>query len=74
MPCAAAELSFGQLTRRSDDRGSDESVRAALQQAFLAVEKGFFEMIDESLAQRAMLLSEIPEVNRRLNSMHSRAQ
>ena len=61
----AAELSFGQLTRRG---GSDESVRAALQQAFLAVEKGFFEMIDESLAQRAMLLSEIPEVTRPIHS------
>ncbi|XP_037090762.1 TGF-beta-activated kinase 1 and MAP3K7-binding protein 1-like [Pollicipes pollicipes] len=52
-----AELSFGQLTRRGS---SDESVCVALQQAFLAVEKGFFEMIDEALAQRAMLLSEIP--------------
>jgi len=53
-----AELSFGQLSRRGGS--ADESVRAALQQAFLAVEKGFFETIDEALAQRAMLLSEIP--------------
>ncbi|KAG8233344.1 hypothetical protein J437_LFUL010894 [Ladona fulva] len=53
----AAEILLGQLSGKS----SDEEVREILRQAFIAVEKGYLESIDDRLAQRTGLRCEIPQ-------------
>lgn len=53
-----AELLLGQL----DGKTKDTEVRDTLEQAFVAVEKGFFQSIDDLLAQKANLQLELPEV------------
>ncbi|XP_014676751.1 PREDICTED: TGF-beta-activated kinase 1 and MAP3K7-binding protein 1-like [Priapulus caudatus] len=52
-----AELILGQLQGHK----SDVDVKEVLHQAFIGVEKGFFETIDDALAERARLKMEIPE-------------
>lgn len=52
-----AELLLGQLSGKS----TDEEIREALYQAFIAVEKSFFESIDEQLAARTTLQLQLPE-------------
>ena len=41
---------------------NDAQVRMALRQAFLAVEKGFFQSIDDSLAEKTEIQLQLPEV------------
>ena len=53
-----AELLLGQL----DKKTTDEEIREVLHQAFVSVEKGWVESIDDALAKKARLLLEIPEV------------
>lgn len=52
-----AEILLGQL----DNRGSAQSIKEILCQAFCAVEKGFFESIDDLLAQKADLECQLQE-------------
>ncbi|XP_052773974.1 TGF-beta-activated kinase 1 and MAP3K7-binding protein 1-like [Mya arenaria] len=52
-----AELLLGQLAGKT----SDEEVKEVLYQAFVAVEKSFFESIDEQLAARTTLQLQLPE-------------
>ena len=52
-----AELLLGQLV----DKTTDDQVKDVLLQAFEAVEKGFFESIDDLLAVKANLLLQFPE-------------
>jgi hypothetical protein len=53
----AAEILLGQLSGKS----SDEEVKEVLRQAFFAVERGYFDSIDDKLAERTNLQIEIPE-------------
>ncbi|XP_049627561.1 TGF-beta-activated kinase 1 and MAP3K7-binding protein 1 [Suncus etruscus] len=53
----SAELLLGQLS--ADDTEAD--VRRALQQAFDVVERSFLESIDDALAEKASLQSQLPE-------------
>lgn len=52
-----AELLLGQLAGKT----SDEEIKEVLYQAFVAVEKSFFESIDEQLAARTTLQLQLPE-------------
>ena len=52
-----AEILLGQLTEKS----SPSEVKDVLREAFLAVERSYFESIDDLLAERANLLCELPE-------------
>lgn len=52
-----AELLLGQLSRKN----TDTDLRDTLEQAFFAVEKGFFQSIDDLLAAKANLQLELPE-------------
>jgi TAK1-binding protein 1 len=52
-----AELLLGQL----HGRDTDEEIIDVLYQAFMAVEKGFFERINDSLAEKYSLMMQIPE-------------
>lgn len=53
----AAELLLGQL----DSDVTDEEAQRVLLQAFDVVERSFLESIDDSLAEKASLLSQLPE-------------
>lgn len=53
----AAEILFGELPGKT----TDEEVKEVLRQAFFAVEKGYFDSIDDRLAVRTSLQYEIPE-------------
>lgn len=44
------------------DDMSDEQVQVLLRQAFISVEKGFFQSIDDALAEKTELQLQIPEV------------
>lgn len=52
-----AEILLGQLQEKS----GPADVKAVLREAFLAVERSYFESIDDLLAERANLLCELPE-------------
>ncbi|ESP01385.1 hypothetical protein LOTGIDRAFT_186175, partial [Lottia gigantea] len=52
-----AELLLGQLQGKT----TDNEVREVLRQAFIAVEKGYFESMDELLLQKTTLQMELPE-------------
>lgn len=52
-----AELLLGQLTANM----SDEQIKAVLRQAFIAVEKGFFQSLDDALAEKTELQLQMPE-------------
>ncbi len=52
-----AEILLGQLTEKS----SPAEVKQVLREAFLGVERSYFESIDDLLAERANLLCELPE-------------
>ncbi len=52
-----AEILLGQLT----DKISPAGVKEVLREAFLAVERSYFESIDDLLAERANLLCELPD-------------
>jgi TAK1-binding protein 1 len=52
-----AEILLGQL----NDKTSPEAVKTVLSEAFLAVERSYFESIDDLLAERANLLCELPD-------------
>lgn len=52
-----AELLLGQLHGKE----TDEEISDTLYQAFMAVEKGFFERINDSLAEKYSLMMQIPE-------------
>lgn len=52
-----AELLLGQLAGKT----TDEEIKEVLYQAFIAVEKSFFESIDEQLAARTTLQLQLPE-------------
>ena len=52
-----AEILLGQL----NDTTSPAEVKDVLREAFLAVERSYFESIDDLLAERANLLCELPE-------------
>ena len=41
---------------------NDEQVRMALRQAFITVEKGFFQSIDDALAEKTEIQLQLPEV------------
>lgn len=41
---------------------NDAQVRMALRQAFLTVEKGFFQSIDDALAEKTEIQLQLPEV------------
>ncbi|KAF7711184.1 TGF-beta-activated kinase 1 and MAP3K7-binding protein 1 [Silurus meridionalis] len=55
--CLTAELLLGQL----NSNHSDSDVRRLLLQAFDVVEKSYFETIDDALAEKANLQSQLPE-------------
>ena len=42
---------------------NDEQIKAVLRQAFLAVEKGFFQSLDDALAEKTELQLQMPEVD-----------
>ena len=42
---------------------SDEQIKAVLRQAFIAVEKGFFQSLDDALAEKTELQLQMPEVD-----------
>lgn len=42
---------------------TDEEISVLLRQAFISVEKGFFQTIDDILAERTELQLQIPDVN-----------
>jgi len=52
-----AEILLGQLQGKTDD----DDVKAVLHQAFHAVDRGFFDSLDDKLAERAKLLMSLPE-------------
>lgn len=52
-----AEILLGQL----HDKTSQTAVKEVLREAFLAVERSYFESIDDLLAERANLLFELPD-------------
>jgi TAK1-binding protein 1 len=52
----AAEILLGQL----DGKTADEEVKEVLRQAFMAVEAGYFDSIDDKLAERTNLQCDIP--------------
>lgn len=52
-----AELLLGQLTARM----SDTEIKTAIRQAFIAVEKGFFQSLDDALAEKTELQLQMPE-------------
>lgn len=54
-----AEILLGQLNEKSNPG----AVKEVLRDAFLAVERSYFESIDDLLAQRANLLCELPDGN-----------
>lgn len=54
-----AEILLGQLNEKSNPA----TVKEVLRDAFLAVERSYFESIDDLLAERAKLLYEIPDGN-----------
>lgn len=41
---------------------NDEQIKAAIRQAFIAVEKGFFQSLDDALAEKTELQLQMPEV------------
>lgn len=41
---------------------NDEQIKGALRQAFIAVEKGFFQSLDDALAEKTELQLQMPEV------------
>nr|CAD7200052.1 unnamed protein product [Timema douglasi] len=53
----AAEILLGQLTGKS----TDEEIKEVLRQAFITVERGYLESVDDCLAQRTSLQYEIPD-------------
>lgn len=53
----AAEILLGQLSGKT----SDDEIKEVLRQAFIAVEKGYLDSIDERLAIRTSLQYEIPD-------------
>ena len=61
-----AEILLGQL----NDKISPAGVKEVLREAFLAVERSYFESIDDLLAERANLLCEFPDGRQFLNSSH----
>ena len=42
---------------------NDEQIKGALRQAFIAVEKGFFQSLDDALAEKTELQLQMPEVH-----------
>lgn len=52
-----AEILLGQLS----DKDSPEAIKEVLREAFLAVERSYFESVDDLLAERANLLCELPD-------------
>lgn len=52
-----AEILLGQL----NDKSSPAAIKEVLREAFLAVERSYFESIDDLLAERANLLIELPD-------------
>lgn len=52
-----AELLLGQLTVTMND----EQIKGAIRQAFIAVEKGFFQSLDDALAEKWELQLQLPE-------------
>ncbi|CAH1795407.1 unnamed protein product [Owenia fusiformis] len=52
-----AELLLGQLEGKTDEN----EIREIVRQAFISVEKGYFETLDEALAEKAHLEGQIPE-------------
>uniref|UniRef100_A0A8C1URS4 TGF-beta-activated kinase 1 and MAP3K7-binding protein 1 n=1 Tax=Cyprinus carpio TaxID=7962 RepID=A0A8C1URS4_CYPCA len=57
--CLTAELLLGQLSTGH----TDADVRRILSQAFDVVEKSYFETIDDALAEKANLQTQLPEVS-----------
>lgn len=53
----AADILLGQLNGKT----TDEEIKEVLRQAFLSVEKGYFDSIDGLIAQKTMLQYEIPD-------------
>ncbi|XP_065351282.1 TGF-beta-activated kinase 1 and MAP3K7-binding protein 1-like [Cloeon dipterum] len=53
----AAEILLGQLSGKT----SDEEIKEVLRHAFFAVERGYFDSIDDKLAERTNLQCEIPQ-------------
>ncbi|XP_021939064.1 TGF-beta-activated kinase 1 and MAP3K7-binding protein 1-like isoform X5 [Zootermopsis nevadensis] len=53
----AAEILLGQLSGKT----SDEEIKEVLRQAFIAVEKGYLDSVDDRLAERTSLQYEIPD-------------
>ena len=45
---------------------SDEQIKAVLRQAFIAVEKGFFQSLDDALAEKTELQLQLPEVRSKI--------
>ena len=45
---------------------SDEQIKAVLRQAFIAVEKGFFQSLDDALAEKTELQLQMPEVHSKI--------
>ena len=41
---------------------NDEQIKGAIRQAFIAVEKGFFQSLDDALAEKWELQLQLPEV------------
>ena len=41
---------------------NDEQIKAAIKQAFIGVEKGFFQSLDDALAEKTELQLQMPEV------------
>ncbi|XP_068673568.1 TGF-beta-activated kinase 1 and MAP3K7-binding protein 1-like isoform X2 [Montipora foliosa] len=52
-----AELLLGQLTASMND----DQIKIAIRQAFIAVEKGFFQSLDDALAEKTELQLQMPE-------------
>ena len=47
---------------RSTASMNDEQIKGAIRQAFIAVEKGFFQSLDDALAEKWELQLQMPEV------------
>ena len=45
---------------------SDEQIKGVLRQAFIAVEKGFFQSLDDALAEKTELQLQMPEVDSKI--------
>ena len=41
---------------------NDDQIKGAIKQAFIAVEKGFFQSLDDALAEKTELQLQMPEV------------